>query len=613
MRAHEYLDAMLSLPRLAAARVSPDGAWVAWTWFHTAPAAEVYVAPANGSAPPTRLTDTPDDTIMVSWTADSRAVIVAQDHDGDERSQLFRVDLAAPLAMVPLTEPAPHHYLRGGQLHPNGRWLVYAANTDAATGEEIEPYWIYRHDLHSGERRVLAHARKAAYVRPELNEQGTHILYNRSDQHPAGTQVWMVDIEGQDDREVLNVGAAAKVSATWFPDGRRAAVLAEHGAYRRVGVWDRLTGEVRWVLDDSLRNIERAVVPHGSSFIVIEEVRDARSSTSLLDPESRMEAHLPELPGTLQFLAPLGTGGAWAAIYAHSRQPTDVVRCALGDLRPQALTSLTRVWERTPLRQDDLCAAEDVRWHSVDGLPIQGWFYRAREPRGMVVYVHGGPTAHSQDRLNVEIQFLVAQGFHVLDPNYRGSTGFGLAFQESIKEDGWGGREQDDIRTGVEALIAAGIAQPGTVGITGTSYGGYSAWCAITRWPGDLLAAAAPVCGMTDLVVDYQTTRPDLRPYSEEMLGGTPDTAPQRYHDRSPIHFVDRIQGKLLIVQGLQDPNVTPENVRAVEAALKAAGITYEVLTFADEGHGIGRPANLRTLYLRLAEFFGRAFAGVTV
>jgi dipeptidyl aminopeptidase/acylaminoacyl peptidase len=210
-----------------------------------------------------------------------------------------------------------------------------------------------------------------------------------------------------------------------------------------------------------------------------------------------------------------------------------------------------------------------------------------------------------EDRLSAEIQYLVAQGFHVLAPNYRGSTGFSLAFQEAIKEDGWGGREQDDIRTGVEALIAAGIAAGGNVGITGTSYGGYSSWCAITRWPPELLAAAAPVCGMTDLVVDYQTTRPDLRPYSEEMLGGSPDQVPQRYRDRSPINFVRNIRGRLLIVQGLRDPNVTPENVRAVEAALQDAGVAYELLVFADEGHGIARSENQRTLYRRLAAFFG--------
>jgi dipeptidyl aminopeptidase/acylaminoacyl peptidase len=92
----------------------------------------------------------------------------------------------------------------------------------------------------------------------------------------------------------------------------------------------------------------------------------------------------------------------------------------------------------------------------------------------------------------------------------------------------------------------------------------------------EIVAAAAPICGMTDLVVDYETTRPDIRPCSEEMMGGSPAMAPERYRERSPIHYVDRITGCLLIVQGANDPNVTPENVRLVEEALKRAGVPYE-------------------------------------
>lgn len=111
--------------------------------------------------------------------------------------------------------------------------------------------------------------------------------------------------------------------------------------------------------------------------------------------------------------------------------------------------------------------------------------------------------------------------------NYRGSTGFGLKFRQLIKEGGWGSLEQTDIAAGAQALIAAGLAKPpGRVGVTGTSYGGYSAWYLITHYPPEIIAAAAPICGMTDLVVDYKTTRPDLRPLSEEMLGGRPDQVP---------------------------------------------------------------------------------------
>ena len=252
-----------------------------------------------------------------------------------------------------------------------------------------------------------------------------------------------------------------------------------------------------------------------------------------------------------------------------------------------------------------------MHWTSDDGLGVRGWLYRPEgQARGTVVHIHGGPTGHSADAINTQIQFFVRSGFAVLDPNYRGSTGFSLAYREAIRSCGWGGLEQDDIRSGIDALIEAGIAEPGKVGVTGTSYGGYSSWCQITRFGPELVAAAAPICGMTDLVVDYETTRPDLRPYSEEMMGGSPADVPERYHERSPINYVGDIRGRLLIVQGMRDPNVTPENVSAARAALDKAGVDYEVLAFDDEGHGIAKPRNQKTLCRRLLAFFREAFGG---
>ncbi len=610
LTSEDYLDALLAVPSAERPKVSWDGRWVAWVWYGAGEAADVYAAPLDGSLPPIRMTASGEDTFLVSWTPDSQAVLVTQDVGGDERARLFRIDLDRPQLMIPLTEPAPNYYLRGGELHPNGRWLVYGANLDFTTGHEIEATWVYRHDLITGERRVLARPREPGMVWPELNAAGTHILYSRNDEHPAGRQVWLVDIDGGEDREILNVGPDRKAFAFWLPDGERALLLAETGTHRRLGVWDLAGGETRWLLDDPERNIEAAYAPVGTRQIVVVESRGARLHASLLDWETGVEHSLSEVAANLVPIAP-AAGDTWLGLYFCARQPTDLVRFPLSDPRPERHTSLTRVWERTDLKPDDLTPAEDFRWRSTDGLEIQGWLYRTPRPaRGTIVVVHGGPTDHSQDWLDAEIQFLVHEGFHILDPNYRGSTGFNLAYREAIKQDGWGGREQDDIRTGIQALVALGIAQPGKVGITGTSYGGYSSWWALTHWPVDWVAAAAPVCGMTDLVIDYETTRPDLRPYTAEMMGGTPEHASERYRERSPVHFVDRIRGRLLIVQGLRDPNVTPENVSSVIAALQRCGRPYELLAFEDEGHGITKPKNQRLLYLRLAEFFTAAFAG---
>jgi dipeptidyl aminopeptidase/acylaminoacyl peptidase len=609
MTPEEYLDSLLNLPKLFVPRVSRDGKKVAWTWAQVGPAADIFFAPTDGSTSPIQLSNTKQDTWLVSWSPDSDSVIVAQDQDGNERYQLFQIHLSRPGEMKPLTKANPNFYLRGGQLHPNGQWLVYAANLDADRGEEIETTCLYRQDLNTGNMVLLAKPEKAAHYIPQLNQQGSHVLYSRKDLHPAGRQVWLVDIHGQDDREILNFGAEVKTLASWFPDGNRVVVLTEEGHYRKLGVWNRTNEVLVWLVDDPGRNIEAAFVPPNGDRIVLIEIKEARIRASLLNPDTGEEIQLPRLPFNLIPIAPV-KNSEWIAQIYNSRQPYDITRLHLYQPDLDSLLSLTRLWDRTDLTPDDLFSAEDLRWTAKDGLEIQGWLYRTpHQAHGTIVTVHGGPTHHSEDRVDTQIQFLVSQGFNVLDPNYRGSTGFGLSFQEAIKEDGWGGKEQDDIIAGIDKLLSLGIAKDFKVGITGASYGGYSAWCAITRNPLDVVAAAAPICGMTDLIVDYETTRPDLRPYSEEMIGGSPKEVPEKYHERSPIHFVENIRGAVLIVQGLQDPNVNPENVKEVRQALEKAGVSYELLAFKDEGHGIFRPKNLKTLYLRLADFFRSSFS----
>ena len=297
---------------------------------------------------------------------------------------------------------------------------------------------------------------------------------------------------------------------------------------------------------------------------------------------------------------------------ASTGLPTDLIRISGAPDAPH-LTSLARAIERIAVDASRLATAESFHWTSTDGLEVQGWLYRAQGPaHGTIVCVHGGPTWHCGNELDVEPQCYCAAGFNVLVPNYRGSTGFSLAYQDAIREGGWGSMEQNDIRCGIEALFDAGIALPGKVGMTGLSYGGYSTWFAITRFPRSIVAAAAPVCGMTDLVIDYRTTRPDLRPLSERMMGGAPEDVPEKYRERSPIHFIDHIEGRLLIVQGRRDPNVTPEHVEVVRPLLDRAGVDYDILWFDDEGHGIEKRKNQTTLFQRLVSFFEDAFSETT-
>jgi dipeptidyl aminopeptidase/acylaminoacyl peptidase len=611
MTSDTFLHQLMTLPTVLYALLSPDGRWVAFTWYRIHENIDVFVVPADGSQPPVALTHTQEATDLESWTPDSKAVIVSEDHDGDEFARLFRVDIDKPLVMQPLTADRPPYFLRGGELHPNGRWLFYGANFDFSKEETIEPCWIHRQDLQTGEIATLARPLRPDFAFIDLNKPGTHLIYSRREHSASGRQFYLLDVEGLEDREILNFGEDVKVFARWLPDGENIVFTSEatgKGKQEHIslGVYRAKDGQVRWLVDDPVRGLEGFwASPDG--LVVVDEMVLANHAPTFIDPQTGVEKRFPRLPGNL---VPIGRAvdGRWVGMYYAANSPVELVCFPQEAASATDLTSLTRVWEHTALSPRELAQAEDFTWQSVDGMEMHGWLYRAQpEAKRAVIFIHGGPTSHSENRLNSQIQYFVRRGFNVLDVNYRGSTGYGLKFRQSIKEDGWGGREQADIASGAQALIARRLAEPGQVGVTGTSYGGYSSWYLITHYPPEVIAASVPICGMTDLVVDYQTTRPDLRPDSEEMMGGRPDQVPERYYERSPINFVQDIRGKLMIIQGALDPNVSPENVRQVRMRLEAQHIPYELLVFEDEGHGITRPANQEKMYLAIAEFFERA------
>ncbi len=617
-RNSSFLDALLTLPVVQAAKVSPNGKLVAWSWARKNRRTNVYVASTCGGedfALPKQLSDLGNDTYVVSWSHDSKSLIVEADDDGNERVRLYQVFVGGHEPPKLLTDENPEYFIRGGDLSRDGGCLVYGANFDFETKKLVDSTFVYRHDLVGGERKLLAKPlrspEKVEGNAPVLNSLNTHVLYFRADAHAAGQQAWLVRVDGSEDREILNFGGDRKVSACWLTDGTRIAFLAEFDTGRHLGVFDIVSGAIEWLSRDDVRNFERVATVPGSQSIVVTEVVRGREQAVIVNPDTGRQTVVASKDSTtVRPLARIrkGSSVSWLGLRYGSAHADHLVRFTFdARRRTSAATNVTRLIAasaRTRTLESTFVFAEDFYWKSFDGLALHGFLYRARRARATVVYIHGGPRERSEDRFDALVQYLVSERFNVLMPNYRGSTGYGLVFQNAIKAKGWGMDEQEDIRSGIEALIRRRIARKGRVGVTGISYGGYSSWHAITHWAPELVAASAPMCGMTDLVVDYETTRPDLRTLSVEMLGGTPREVPEIYRERSPINFVSNIRGRLLIIQGGKDPNVTPENVRQVRVALKRAGVAYQLLEFDNEGHGVSKPENEALLFLSLSRFF---------
>ncbi len=604
----KFLEDILCLPMCSDIKVSPLGDKVAWTWSNIHEAKEVYVALTHEGTEPIRITENSENTYLVGWDPDNNSVVVKEDKCGDERYRLYRVLIDNPKEKQLLTDENPNYFIRGGDITKSRDWLVYGANVDSVSNKEIEATVIIRKDMKTGEKYTVAHPKRAGVEAPILSPCGRKALYIRKDKHPSGSQLYLVDIDNSIDKQIINTDDAHKVlNAVWLSDGEKVAFLLEMDDCKRIGVWSEKE-TVFWIVDDFEKRIERISPSKDKDKVIIKRIHDARAYYTLLDFTSFLEDPFPNFDGALEPITYL-PNGKWLGKYEKSHHPSDIVVFSMDAEDEKDLLSITNVWKKTNIAVNEFIPAKSIEWRSSDGLRIQGWLYQSSiKPIGTIVYVHGGPTMHSGDTMNPLIQYLVKRGFNVLDPNYRGSTGFGQEFRDSIKKEGWGRMEQEDIRCGINYLKEIGVAEPGKIGITGGSYGGYSAWHAITHFSRDIVSAAAPMCGMTDLTLNYNKTRPDLRIYDEEMMGGTPESNPQKYYERSPINFMKNITGKLLIVHSVLDPNVHIDQWYLAKKLLEAHKINYEELLFEDEGHGIYKSKNRRILYKTLADFFEKTF-----
>jgi dipeptidyl aminopeptidase/acylaminoacyl peptidase len=620
LSSEEFLNGLVDLPVVYDAKRSPDGKYIALNILNINLNLDVFLISNDDKSKLKPLTKTIETTTFYEWWPNSKSILVGEDSGGNERVTLFRVYLEKPLKLHPLTRISPDFYLRTPSISPDGKMLYYFANYDFKVLKETEISHLYSHSLNDEKISLLISPQKAAYNEAFLNLNGTKILYCRSDITPGGVQWWVINTDGSNNQEILNFGPESKVEASWLPDSDGIVFITD--TFNDLKLKNRLTGiysikkqTIKWInkLGESLgpelssHDFSDAFVSRydPSTLILSEEIK-TKKQVYFFNLNNRTVIKFPEISGTVIPQQRL-ENGRWLSQYYGSTQPTTYVSISTDDISsisPENFIFLFDNFSFSKIKKHSLIQAEDFNWVSRDGKPVHGWLYKSSSPNSKaIVFVHGGPTYHSSDELNVEIQYYVSQGFSVLDPNYRGSTGYGTEFRDSIKDEGWGQAEQLDIATGAQAMIERGFATENKIGITGTSFGGFSAWCCIAQFP-SIFRASAPVCGMTDLIVDYETTRPDLRPYSAEMMGGTPEEVPERYKQGSPINFIHNIKGKVLIIQGLRDPNVTPENVRAVENKLKKYDISYKKLEFDDEGHGIIRKRNKRKKIVTIANFF---------
>ena len=222
----------------------------------------------------------------------------------------------------------------------------------------------------------------------------------------------------------------------------------------------------------------------------------------------------------------------------------------------------------------------------------------------LLVDIHGGPTGAARSQFQLGVQFWTSRGFAVVDVNYGGSTGYGRAYRDLLKGQ-WGVVDVEDCVAAAEYLAERGDVDRDRLAIRGGSAGGFTTLAALAFH--DTFAAGVSKYGVADLAVLAQETHKFESRYLDSLIGPWP-AAEDLYRERSPLFHADHIRVPLLVLQGLEDEVVPPNQSELIVDALKANGVPVAYLAFEGEQHGFRKAETIVRAADAELSFYGQVF-----
>jgi acetyl esterase/lipase len=351
----------------------------------------------------------------------------------------------------------------------------------------------------------------------------------------------------------------------WSPDGREVAFVRNEGGFARLCTATVSEPKLEGATNERAQESASPNETPGSETTPIRELARA--------------VHI----GVSWATTPRGVSRI-AAVRSGGKTPTQLV---VYDVASGARTTVARGFAGA---YDGFTIPEPevISWKATDGTSIHGRIYRPENtthPTPMIVSAHGGPTDQNFVTFNPRFVHWLGQGWSILVPDYRGSTGWGREYTNAMRGL-WGEIDVTDCADGVNHAVAQGWADPARVIIMGGSAGGLTALHLLARF-GELFAGGIVLYPVTDLDALDATTHRYEKCYNATLIGIRTDAL---YAERSPITQVSRITKPLLILHGDADPVVTVEQSRAVADQLTALGRDVQLVVYEGEGHGWRKP-----------------------
>ncbi len=517
----------------------------------------------------------------VVWQ-DNATIILGLDNAGNEQHNLWSCHLETRVWQQLTDNPKSQEMPQ--KISPDGQTLFFSSTQSGQSQ-------IYTMNLENKTWQQLTYFEAPAFL-TAVSSNGKFITFD-SNQSTLKRNLdgYTIQTDGSHLERVWSIrdGAFDRIGDI-HPNCSQLAVASDSSGEHRIGLFDLNSRITTWLSPEQIGTAEyiQKFSPNGTWLLALRDYQAAMQP--ILYHTSTLEPRVLYIPKGVAY------GGEWVSetkVLVSLQTPTRREEFVLYDLETDTYQTILAA-DYGDLEPSDFVQLELINYPSFDGQMVSAFLYKPREASSeqqfpAIMDIHGGPTSQFRYTFDPDAQVLADQGYVVLQPNIRGSTGYGTVWRDANLND-WGGKDLEDVAYGAKYLQRQDFVNPDRIAITGGSFGGYMTYIASTKRP-ELFKVAIPEIGITDLEQLYKDNLellPALAYYFRSMMGD-PDTNQALWRERSAIHYAQQLSAKMLILHGRNDPRCPLNQAENFVAKLlengKIEGQDFEIMIF-DDGHG---------------------------
>lgn len=542
--------------------------------------------------------------------------------------------------------PRPVSQIQGAQFSPkhspDGTMLAFALDVDGSESyhivihdlktnvtKDLTPFAAYAHQPNlswspDGQMLAVLSDSKGQFALFLLPINGDPAMLLRNIFHPCWDAAWSPDgqwiaVESEStasDRSIhvvpvgrtrkgpkvttvqlkLNGRALNAQHPAWSPDSKFLAFSGESDEWHDIGLFHVDTQEITWVNQSAGDDTMPAWSRDGGQ---IGWVHSEGAVTSFQFKEGSGPVNQIQVGNGIHYYPQFIADGV-VMIYEDAKRPGDLWKVNLEDRSCKQLTNSLP----NELLIAEFVQPEEVWYKGKDDVQVPALLYRGKDSKRAVIDIHGGPNWLYQFSWNPTISYMVSQGWTVLTPNYRGSTGYGKKWQNASRY-GMGGVDTADCAAGVKYLLENNLASSDKIAITGRNHGGYLTMSCMTTYP-ELWAAGSAVVPFLNWIKSHHDSREDLQHWNIENMGD-PEDNKELWIERSPYFFLDKINSPVQMICGGKDPRHPVSDTLQARDKMIELGKEVELLLYPNEGRSFLDIENQIDAETKRMEFLAKA------